>query len=131
MQGHDTNGSGARDDAAGAVIDMQVIAGLRELGGEDEPGLLVEIVALYLVDAPRRLHEIDQALASGDLKALERAAHTLKSSSQNVGATGMAQLCKRMEELARRSEVSGVRMLQDEGSRHWREVERALRSLDA
>jgi HPt (histidine-containing phosphotransfer) domain-containing protein len=129
MQGPETNGRDARDGAQDAVIDMRIIDGLRELGGEDEPGLLVEIVALYLADAPKRLQEIDHALASGDLRALERAAHTLKSSSLNVGATGMAMLCRQMEELARRSEVSGVRILQDKGSRHWTEVERALRSL--
>ena len=45
-------------DPRGDIIDMQVIEGLRELGGEDEPGLLIEIVALFLADAPQRLGEI-------------------------------------------------------------------------
>jgi HPt (histidine-containing phosphotransfer) domain-containing protein len=117
-------------DPRGNVIDMQVIEGLRELGGDDEPGLLVEIVALFLADAPQRLGEIDRALASGDLRSLERAAHTLKSSSQNVGALGLASMCREMEELARKHELAPVRDVYEASRGHWSDVERALRSID-
>jgi len=117
-------------DPRGDIIDMQVIEGLRELGGEDEPGLLIEIVALFLADAPQRLGEIDRALATGDLRSLERAAHTLKSSSQNVGALGLARMCREMEELARKQELAPVRGVYEASRGHWSDVERALRSID-
>jgi HPt (histidine-containing phosphotransfer) domain-containing protein len=117
-------------DLRGDIIDMQVIEGLRELGGEDEPGLLIEIVALFLADAPQRLGEIDRALATGDLRSLERAAHTLKSSSQNVGALGLARMCREMEELARKQELAPVRGVYEASRGHWSDVERALRSID-
>lgn len=112
-----------------AAIDMQVIDGLRELGGDDEPGLLLEVVGLFLEDGPRRLVDIERALEQGDLRSLERAAHTLKSSSLNVGATVLAQLCREIELHARKQELAPVRGLCDAGKEHWPSVERALRSI--
>ena len=111
------------------AIDMQVIENLRELGGEDEPGLLLEVVGLYLADAPQRLRDIERALEQGDLRLLERAAHTLKSSSLNVGAVLLAQLCRDIELHARKQELAPVRGLCDAGKEQWIAVERALRSI--
>src|SRR6185295_11603483 len=82
--------SGTRPGATPEPIDPGVIEGLRELGGAEDPGLLVELIDLYLADAPLRMAEIEQSLASGDWKLLERAAHTLKSASANIGALGLS-----------------------------------------
>jgi len=93
--------SGSSNDAAQQVLDEGVIQGLRELGGEDDPGLLVELIDIYLADAPKRMQEIEVALASNDWKLLERAAHTLKSASANIGALGLSAICKELEAKAR------------------------------
>ena len=42
-----------------------------------------------------------KAIAAGDSVALQRAAHTLKSSSANLGALKLAGLCEEMERAAR------------------------------
>ena len=92
--------SGSTDDAA-QVLDEGVIQGLRELGGEEDPGLLVELIDIYLADAPKRMEEIESALARNDWKLLERAAHTLKSASANIGALGLSAICRDLEAKAR------------------------------
>src|SRR5437867_8676562 len=61
---------------ASAVLDMNIIRNLRELGGDDDPGLLPELIAIFLRDAPQRLGDISAGLRGGDLDRLERAAHT-------------------------------------------------------
>ncbi len=117
------------DDHSNSVIDMRVIADLRELGGDDEPGLLTELIEMYLVDAPARLHDVEAGLASGDIKLVERASHTLKSSSANIGAMNLSELAKRIEEFARNQDRASITPLLAETSRSFTEAESALRAL--
>lgn len=123
--------SKAQDEPAsnGMVIDMHVIESLRELGGEDDPGLLLELIDMYLSDAPARLREVEVSLASGDIATLERAAHTLKSSSANLGAHGLATICKKIEELARTKQTTGIAPLLKATNAAFVEVETALRAI--
>lgn len=113
----------------GTVIDMAVIDGLRELGGEDDPGLLTELIEMYLADAPVRIREVQSALATGDIPTLERAAHTLKSSSANLGARTLSSISKEIEELARKKQTSGIAPLVAASVQALGEVETALRAL--
>ena len=85
------------------AIDPGVIQGLRELGGDDEPELLAELIGIFLEDAPLRMKDITEGLAHDDLARIERGAHTLKSSSANIGALGLSDLCRRIVECARTS----------------------------
>ncbi len=79
------------------VIDMSVIASLRELGGDGDESLFHELLELYVDDSTRQMRRLEEALKSGDLKVAERIAHTLKSSSANLGAMAMSEICKQME----------------------------------
>jgi HPt (histidine-containing phosphotransfer) domain-containing protein len=117
------------NDGAAAVLDMQVIQGLRELGGDDDPGLVLELIAMFLEDAPKRMDEISTALSTGDIKLLERAAHTLKSSSANIGAARLSAHCKTMEELARNKKFEGLPSLVRASVQSWTELESVLRVL--
>lgn len=112
-----------------SVLDMEVIDGLRELGGDDDPGLLLEVIGMFLEDAPTRILEIQQGLARGDIKLLERAAHSLKSASANVGAMQLSTVCKRIEEIARQQKSDGIAELIPESNRAWTEAAHALRSI--
>jgi len=67
---------------------------------------VVEVVESYLEDAPMHIQEICQAMDRNDLDALQRAAHTLKSSSGIFGAQKMVSLCYEIEVGARNGEVN-------------------------
>ena len=96
------NPEATNDPRAGdRAIDTEIIQGLRELGGDDEPELLVELIGIFLEDAPQRMKDITEGLEHGDLARIERGAHTLKSSSANIGALGLSDLCRRIVECAR------------------------------
>ena len=77
------------------VIDAIAFQELREMLGDDK--VLAEVIDFYLEDAPKLLKEIAISITQRKAVALERAAHTLKSSSAQLGAINLFQLCQKME----------------------------------
>jgi HPt (histidine-containing phosphotransfer) domain-containing protein len=71
------------------------------------------MIDLFLRDAPPRMAEIRNALAGNDAAAARRAAHALKSSSANLGAAALADLCKRLERECRDGAAAESRALAD------------------
>jgi two-component system sensor histidine kinase/response regulator len=65
---------------------------------DDYPDIVDQLVDLFLQSTPPLLEEMHAALDGDDGKELRRAAHKLKGSCQNVGATFMATLCKSLEQ---------------------------------
>ena len=79
---------------------------LEEKGGRK--GLVEKVIRLYLESSPRLVQEIEKAAASGDVEGLNRAAHSLKTSSANVGGAAFALLCNRLEEMGRTRRIEGA-----------------------
>ncbi|MFM9886446.1 MAG: ATP-binding protein [Burkholderiales bacterium] len=77
---------------------LQVIGAMQRPGA---PSIVAKVVGKYLTAAPQLIQTIRESTRSGDIDALERAAHTLKSSSTTVGALRLAALCRAIEEQAR------------------------------
>jgi HPt (histidine-containing phosphotransfer) domain-containing protein len=61
----------------------------------------LRLFELYTRDAPALVTALQEGLSKGDVGAVQAAAHRLKSSSASVGATDLADLCKRLEGEAR------------------------------
>lgn len=78
-------------------IDRAVLEGIRRLEGPGSRGLLEKVVGLYLSDSRHQMERIRSSAEAGDRESLKRAAHTLKSSSANVGATGVSEICRKIE----------------------------------
>ncbi|HEV7803499.1 MAG TPA: response regulator [Burkholderiales bacterium] len=87
--------------ASGTTLDPGPIANIRALQRPGAPDLLGRIVALYLAEAPQLAHAMRSAIGNGDIAALLRDAHKLKSSSANLGALRLAEMCKAVEAEAR------------------------------
>lgn len=83
-------------------VDLLLLNGLEEAQKDGEPDLVVELIDLYLQDAPRRLAVMSEALGNVDWVLLARAAHALKGSSATLGAGQVAQTCAELELLASR-----------------------------
>jgi HPt (histidine-containing phosphotransfer) domain-containing protein len=81
------------------VVDPAVLASLDEAWEEGEPDLIVELIDLYLGDAPQWVEAIRTAADSQDATLLRRAAHTLKGSSGSLGIRQVAETCRRLEQL--------------------------------
>ncbi len=98
------------------VIDVARFAVLRDLDPGDGE-LISALVAEYLNDGQRLLTVLREAVAEGDPEALERAAHTLKGSSANLGAVRVAEICGRLEALGRANALgTAPRLVADAGN---------------
>ena len=82
-----------------------MLAGLRREGG---PNPAKEVIEVYLKSAPDLYHKIRSGLVNGDQEQVFRSAHTLKSSSANVGAMRLAELSREVEMLAREERLGEV-----------------------
>lgn len=111
------------------VLDLHVVQALRELGGDDEPGLFGEVVELFLNETRSNVTKLAEALASRDAGALQRVAHSMKSSSANVGALRLSKLCFELESLGRAGTCDGAQALIAEIRQHFDEVGAALAAL--
>jgi signal transduction histidine kinase/DNA-binding response OmpR family regulator/integral membrane sensor domain MASE1/HPt (histidine-containing phosphotransfer) domain-containing protein len=106
-----------------ADLDQAIIGGLRELGGS---ALLDELVTLFHDDVDRFLSELDRALVVQDPVALRQAAHSIKGSSANLGATRLAAAAAVLEQLAEIGDLEGAEALSTELASHCREALNAL-----
>ncbi len=83
------------------VIDSNTLAALRSLQEEGEDDLLVELIDLFLQDAPERISAIGEAVAVRDWERIGERAHSLKGSCASLGAVQMSLLCARLEAMGR------------------------------
>ena len=86
-------------------LDDSALAPLRT----NRPDLLARIISTFLTHAPTSLTEIASAASEGNCERLSRAAHSLKSSSANVGATDIAAVCRQLEHAANANDLAGSR----------------------
>lgn len=116
-------------------LDMQVLASLRALGDDEDPDFLEDLIRMYLSDAPKHLQMMRKAVEAKDAATLKVAAHTLKSSSANLGAVPFSELCKGLEYMGREVIEAGKEQIPDlleakeklaEVEAEWARVQSAL-----
>jgi HPt (histidine-containing phosphotransfer) domain-containing protein len=86
------------------AIDRGILDHLLDITGGDVE-FLDELVDTYLEDGQAQVAALEAALAAGAIVDLVRPAHTLKSSSANVGASRLADACRDLEGAARTGTV--------------------------
>jgi HPt (histidine-containing phosphotransfer) domain-containing protein len=89
-------------------LDQDTLNSLRELASPDQPEFLKQLFTLFIESSPTRIQTIQSSLKKNDLNAIAREAHTLKSSSANIGALALSKLCQDLETAARSSNTSVV-----------------------
>ena len=78
-------------------LDERTIEKLQKLGGRK---LLSQMVELFTSHAESAIRDASSGLAQGNLDTVRRAAHSLKSSAGNLGATRVQILADEIEQLA-------------------------------
>jgi signal transduction histidine kinase/DNA-binding response OmpR family regulator len=119
----------ATGDLPGGQINRQALENIRALSAVHGDALLERVLQAYLDDTPTHLQTLQQAIAIGNISQIRKAAHSLKSSSANVGADVMAQRCKEMEQLARHDTTAGAAALLADMDRSFQAVRQALGAI--
>jgi two-component system, sensor histidine kinase and response regulator len=109
-----------------APLDDGVLAGLRELQGDDETDIVAELAGMFLDDARSGIQALEEAVDEGDAPAVSRVAHTLKGSSGNIGARRMSNLCAQLEDAGASGDFDRSPELLDRLREEFGRVERAL-----
>jgi two-component system sensor histidine kinase/response regulator len=97
------------------------------LGGDRE--LLLEIIELFLRDAPAMLHAVRLEASRAAPEALAKAAHVLKGSVANFGVSPLYELAREIEHCARAKELTNVPEIMSRLDRAAEGFERALARL--
>jgi signal transduction histidine kinase/ligand-binding sensor domain-containing protein/CheY-like chemotaxis protein len=91
------------------ILDGATLDALRALPKRGPKDMLMHIGELYLVDSRGLIASIEQSLSAGNAADLARAAHAWRSYNGNVGAHGLAQLCRELEDAARAGNFAAAR----------------------
>ena len=70
--------------------------------------LLLELIDVFLEDAPQRIQAVRRALEAHDAEALYKAAHALKGSAGNFGAPDVVSRAIRLEAVARENDLDAA-----------------------
>lgn len=89
------------------VIDRGIIQSICQMAGSRATVLMISIIQAYQEDAPVYSAAIEAAIATDDAEALRKAAHTLRSSSANLGGLVLANACKQLEDIGRTGTTAG------------------------
>ncbi len=92
---------------------------LEESAGGD-PGLVAELVELYLADSDAKVPAMLEAAAETELHRMGRVAHGLKGASAAMGCNEAAQAFKRVEEMGRGGETQGLDEAVSAAQAAWR-----------
>jgi histidine phosphotransfer protein HptB len=80
-------------------VDLSILAGFEDPASPGDSDLIVELIDLYLAEAPRLLTLFKEGLANKDWPAITRVVHSLRGSSSNLGILQMALICEEIEDL--------------------------------
>jgi CheY-like chemotaxis protein/HPt (histidine-containing phosphotransfer) domain-containing protein len=94
---------------AAQVLDRAVLEQLGRVRTNGKPELLTRVIKLYITESPALLEKLKEAARDGDDVRMANLAHTLKSSSANVGAAVLSRYCGEVESFARRAETEQAR----------------------
>ncbi|MCH7866069.1 MAG: response regulator [Myxococcales bacterium] len=89
-------------------IDPTALENLLELQQRGNTGLLERVVTTYLASSSRLSAQLRDAVEAGNATGMAKAAHTLKSSSAQVGAMKLSALAKEMESRGRAGSLDGA-----------------------
>ncbi|MBI3575878.1 MAG: response regulator [Gammaproteobacteria bacterium] len=113
------------------LLDHKALNAIRALQRDGAPSILDKVVGLYLGSAPELIRQMSAAAERNDAPALQKAAHSLKSSSANVGALHLSALCKELETMGRVNSTDGAAQKAKAVEAEFKRVEQALAAMIA
>src|SRR5439155_26449959 len=105
LRGRALRGAGPDSPSAAAPIDRTTFARLTATMGAAFVGQLIDT---FVEDAQELIATLRGALVRMDLDAFRRAAHSLKSNSETLGAVGLAVRARDLEAMARAGSLEGA-----------------------
>lgn len=84
------------------ILSIEVIESIQSLQEPGKPDFLTQLISIYSETSNESMKQLKKAISINDMKALSSVAHSLKSSSANMGAQNMATLCFEFEAMGKK-----------------------------
>jgi HPt (histidine-containing phosphotransfer) domain-containing protein len=110
-----------------ATINQATFEKLKNDVGADFIG---ELIAAYCDETPQLLAQLRLALKENDAAALRRAAHSIKSTSNTLGALSLGDLAKELEMMGRAGDLISAQPKVDRLADEYDRVQLALKDLE-
>jgi len=91
-----------------ASIDRRMLLEIQDLQIEGEPSILDKIIKAYLEDSKVLISQLRESITVKDIDVLQKNAHSLKSSSANVGAAKLSKMSKELEENCKKNHLENA-----------------------
>ena len=111
--------------AQNPIIDESAIDALRSMDDGDD-GFLKEMITIYLEETPPIIKSLQAGLDNKDKELFIRSAHTLRSSSANVGAMALSELGKELETIGKNGGSNNVKEKTNKVVEEYEKVKKAL-----
>ncbi|MGA2735174.1 MAG: response regulator [Syntrophobacteraceae bacterium] len=92
-------------------LNYKTLESLRSMVREGHPSLLEKVIRIYMESSPKLMETIRHSISLGDAAAMQGAAHSLKSTSGNLGAMMLAEMCKELEAMGRAGTTDNATLL--------------------
>ena len=90
------------------VIDRNILS--EAMGGNE--AIVLELLRSFRKGLPKRVDELNAALATADLSAIQAAGHQFKGAAAMIGAAALTAICQQIEAAARAGDVLSLVALQ-------------------
>ncbi|WP_158219918.1 PAS domain S-box protein [Ideonella sp. A 288] len=96
------------------LIDQRIVGELRAIDEPGQPSLLRSLLLDYLAETPGTIGEIKRFADRREASRLAQKAHKLAGISASLGATGMSEVCVRMERHIAAGDLTGLASMIDQ-----------------
>ncbi len=110
-------------------LDPEALERIRSIQKPGMPDLLTRLIGLYLDSTSQLADQMRTAVLAGDADGLRQAAHSLKSSSANLGVSRVAALCRELEQMGREARMDGASQLLEEFESQYFLAREALKAM--
>ncbi len=114
---------------ADVLLDQEAINRLMDIGKQTDPGFLLQVLDMFIAQAPQSIKEIEEGLEQGNYSKMWQAAHKLKGTSLNIGAKKLGITCREIENKGRNLELQGLKELVAKLSSDYELTVKELRGL--
>jgi PAS domain S-box-containing protein len=111
---------------SGPAINLEKFESFRQSMGAD---FINEVIEVFNEDAPKLLHDMQQALTTHDADLFRRAAHSLKSNSAAFGAMKLSGMAKELEILGKEGRLTEAPEKVARAEAEYEKVKAALQDL--
>lgn len=116
------------DTAPDSAITWNAAQTLERLGGDEK--LLQDVVEMFLEDGPKQMASLQNAIAEGNAKDIERVSHTLKGELGYLGISAVLQIAGELEEMGRKHKLQHAAKLFARFETEISEVLTSIRATD-